>query len=231
MIRQPQQWPTTNQMGRLQIELSNYCNAKCPECERAYRPEELNNTNLTLEEIKKTFIPGQWDSCDTIHFCGNVDEPTINPEIYEITKYFHMLPKNKATVQISTNGGTRDEKFWREMGELSLSWPGDIGDRQHLEVIFAIDGLKDTNHMYRIGVHWDRLVNNYKAYIKAGGNATWQFIVFPWNKHQIQEAEKLAYNEGFTQFLVTENYRVNDRSQFNYESRYYDTMWSLPFEI
>ena len=51
-------------------------------------------------------------------------------------------------------------------------------------IIFGIDGLEDTNHIYRKNVKWKKLEENIKIYIKYGGTASWQFIVFEHNKHQ-----------------------------------------------
>ena len=219
-------WPNESEMGRIQIELSNYCNAACPACERAYVIDEkpidpefkLNNKFITLKEIKKTFIPGRWDSLDLIHFCGNVDEPVINPDILDITKYFYDLPTKGPRLFIATNGGTRDEKFWSKLGHLSYERSND-GKYSGVFAVWGIDGLEDTNDIYRINVDWNTLEKNWKAYIKAGGEAFWQFLVFPWNKHQIKEAETRALNEGFTKFLVKQSYHRDARIEFEYEPR------------
>ena len=65
-------------VGRLQLEITNYCNAFCPQCERSYLLKlqnekteerdtftldydvELNNTYLSVADIKKTFLPDRW---------------------------------------------------------------------------------------------------------------------------------------------------------------------------
>mgnify|MGYP000657292039 CR=1 FL=1 len=69
---------------------------------------------------------------------------------------------------------TINEEFWKKLASY---------DR--VRVLFGIDGLNDTNHLYRINVNWDALMRNVKSYISNGGTASWQFIVFDHNQHQI----------------------------------------------
>ena len=57
------------------------------------------------------------------------------------------------------------------------------------KVIFAIDGLEDTNHLYRVNTNFNKIMENAKAFINAGGIARWDFIAFAHNEHQIEEAK------------------------------------------
>ena len=231
-------WPSESQIGRIQIELSNYCNANCSECERDFLKSRsisdpdffLNTKFITLSEIKKTFIQGRWDNLDNIHFCGNVDEPTTNPELLDIINHFWFLPNKPPQLWISTNGGTRNEKFWTNLGKLSYKltkkhkrdglpdrFGNPCGRRNGVYVVFGIDGLKDTNHIYRKNVNWESLKRNWRAFINAGGEAHWQFIIFPWNNHQIKDAEIFALKENFKKFYVKENYHVENRVEYEYD--------------
>ena len=69
-------------------------------------------------------------------------------------------------------------------------------------VVFSIDGLEDTNHIYRKNVRWDKLIENAKSYIDSGGSAHWDMLVFDHNKHQVNECQLLANKLGFTWFRV-----------------------------
>jgi sulfatase maturation enzyme AslB (radical SAM superfamily) len=71
-------------------------------------------------------------------------------------------------------------------------------------VRFALDGLKDTHSLYRMGSDYDTVVKNMKTFIDAGGRATWKFIVFKHNEHQVDEASKLARELGCVTFTVVE---------------------------
>ena len=81
--------------------------------------------------------------------------------------------------------------------------------REHsrLRVVWGIDGLEDTNHIYRVGAKWEKIINNAKAFIDAGGIASWQFIEFEHNKHQIEEAKQLAKELGFKEFRLVSSTR------------------------
>lgn len=220
-------WAKEGNIGRLQLEITNYCNAFCSQCERNYMiilqnetSEErrkfktldydvaLNNTYLSIADIKKTFLPNKWTHLDEIVLCGNVDEPVINPDVIEIIKYFYYLDNKEKDIWVHVNGGARSESFWSELGELSK----ELNNR--LIVIFGIDGDEETNHLYRKNVDWKTLQKNWRAYISAGGKAGWQFIVFKWNQHQINDIKKLSESEGFARFGIVESFRNEDP---NYE--------------
>jgi len=76
--------------------------------------------------------------------------------------------------------------------------------------VFAIDGLKDTNHLYRRNVKFDKVIENVQAFIGAGGEADWDFLVFKHNQHQIEEAEELSNKLGFKRFNKKETTRWDD---------------------
>jgi hypothetical protein len=95
---------------------------------------------------------------------------------------------------MSTNGSLRDKNWWADLGKI-LSRPGDI-------VAFGIDGLSDTNHLYRINSSFDKIIENAKSFISSGGNARWDFLVFEHNQHQIDAARALAHDLGFRSFAV-----------------------------
>ena len=212
-------WANEGNIGRLQLEITNYCNAFCSQCERNYMIElqnetseerreftldydiELNNTYLSIADIKKTFLPNKWTHLNEIVLCGNLDEPVINPDVIEIIKYFYYLDNKEKDIWIHVNGGSRNESFWSELGKLSK----ELNNR--LVVVFGIDGDEETNHLYRKNVNWKTLQKNWRAYISSGGRAGWQFIVFKWNQHQIADIKKLSEAEKFERFVVIKSFR------------------------
>ena len=56
-------------------------------------------------------------------------------------------------------------------------------------VVFGIDGLEDTSHIYRVNTSFKKVIENAEAFIKQGGLGTWQFIVFKHNVHQLESAK------------------------------------------
>ena len=84
-----------------------------------------------------------------------------------------------------------------------------------LTVIWGIDGLEDTNHLYRVNVDWNRLQENWRAYISGGGKAKWQFIVFKWNQHQLDEVKRYSESEKFKGFNIIRSVRNSSDTNNN----------------
>ena len=76
-----------------------------------------------------------------------------------------------------------------------------------MEVIFSIDGLADTNHLYRQDVEWSKLLQRIKWFIDCGGQAVWKFVLFKHNSHQQQKARALAKKLGFIDFVIEDHNR------------------------
>ena len=204
-------WPVNiKQVKKLQLEVSNYCNARCPACarEKSITKDDkqhigINDTYVNLDTFKKWFDNGDffW-SLRLIDFCGNYDEPTTNPDLLDIIEWIYTSGKFSCQLQvnIATNGGTRNKDFWTKLGKLSAKYQYHKrrgGLIQRLNVIFGIDGLEDTNHLYRRNVDWNKLQENFRTYIAAGGRASWQFIYFKHNEHQDDLARQRSIDEGF----------------------------------
>ena len=205
-------WSTPLQkMERLQLEITSYCNAQCPQCERSkihdYKnitSRKLDDGNVTLSDIHDWFDDVEMPNLQIVHLCGNIDEPIANPEIYEICEYFLKWNTN-AIIHISTNGGIRGVDFWTRFGELSVKYDS------RLMVVFAYDGLEDTNHIYRRNVSWERLVSNTKAFIAAGGPARAQFITFEHNIHQLDDVRTFVQNLGIDMLRIVWSHRPDKR--------------------
>lgn len=181
----------------LHIELSTFCNAGCPLCLRYYnsslivRPD-LNQTSISLEQFKQYFTVDFLSNLKRIIYCGTMGDPMMAKDCYEIVEYVDSLnPSCQQTFH--TNGGARDSKFWAKMGRLF--------SKPNKKLIFSIDGLEDTNHLYRRNVDWKKLISNAKTFIDNGGNATWEYLIFDHNDHQVEEARGIANAMGFKEFI------------------------------
>ena len=124
--------------------------------------------------------------------CGNLGDPIVARDTLEIFKYFREHNKDM-WLSMNTNAGAKNEEWWRELAKVF----GRMG-----AVIFSVDGLRDTNHIYRQGVVWDNVERNMQAFIDAGGRARWDFLIFEHNQHQVKEAEALAWEWGCEKFIA-----------------------------
>lgn len=183
----------------IQVENSSICNAACPQCvrEMVFKDKsKLNETYLELDFFNR--IPDYvYKQTKIFYFCGNLGDPCAAPNFLEVCRF--VKSKNPdITIKISTNGGLRPPSFWKELAET-------LGDKS--EVVFAIDGLESTNHIYRVNVHWHKVMENAKAFIDAGGRPFWQYITFRHNQHHVEDARNLASKMGFAKFIVKPSHR------------------------
>ena len=178
------------------VELSNRCNAACPLCPRYVNHSLRVNPELDLGSVSlDSFI--KWFPLDFVQrskswiFCGTNGDPMMAKDAYEIVEY--VAKNSEAKIQINTNGSMRDVTFWKKMGTL-LAEPC-VNSRY---VVFSVDGLEDTNHIYRRNVKWENVMKNMKSYVKSGALGLWDFLIFKHNEHQLVEAEALAKTIGVT---------------------------------
>ena len=178
-----------------QLEITTYCNAACPQCPRNISGGSVNPhlplCHLSRQTIDRAFTPELCGRTRQIFFCGSYGDPIVHPDFLDILRDFRN--KNPTLwLYIHTNGGVHDTAWWTELAEI-LNGYGKID--------FGIDGLEDTNHLYRRGVKFDKAINNAQAFIQAGGKAQWNYIVFKHNEHQIETARLLSEVIGFEKIL------------------------------
>lgn len=189
-----------NDVKILHLEPSQLCNASCAICNRRHLGGEINtnfnNDVVTLSKAKKWFPPEFISNLGSLILCGNLGDPMTAPELIDILKYFKEHNPN-LFVTMHTNGGGRSEEFWEELSQ--VMWPNG-------RVVFSVDGLQDTNHIYRKDVKWDLVMRSMKAYINKGGIADWEYLVFRHNKHQVEEARAEAERMGVNKFIAKDAY-------------------------
>ena len=186
----------------VELEITSKCNAACPQCIRNFYGGPKWPT-VPLVSLKLDFLKDKLSEllADTniLHLCGTYGDPCVHNQFIEIIRWAKSF-KN-LELRINTNGGM-NKSYWAELASLLSE-----NDR----VIFGIDGLKDTNHLYRKNVDWEILMRNAKQFIDAGGKAVWQYIVFEHNQHQVEEANKIANDMGFVDFYIKKTIRFLDK--------------------
>ena len=202
---------TIDNLTNIMAEMSDYCNAACPMCNRYDWDLNLvkgvtNTHNTTLDFVKQRIGEEVISKLEGWVCQGTYGDASINPEIIDIFKYLKEINSN-INIGMITNGGARSTDFWKTLAELNVN------------VTFSIDGLEDTNHLYRRNVKWNHLMRNVNVFISNGGNANWSFLVFKHNQHQIEETKKLSKELGFIDFKSAFSERWQD---FNSEGEYRD---------
>ena len=190
-----------NDIRQIHLEVTQNCQASCPMCDRnqnggALNPH-INLDELNLKDCYKIFEPEFIQQLDTMYMCGNLGDPIIALDTIPIFDYFR--DNNESMwLSMNTNGGARDVEWWKELARVL---------RKPAAVIFSVDGLRDTNHLYRQGVVWDNVEQNMRAFIEAGGRARWDYLIFEHNQHQLEEARALAEAWGVEKFVAKKTSR------------------------
>src|SRR6056300_339453 len=177
------------------LEITQKCQAACPMCDRNMNGGDDNphitNAELSYKDCVKIFDAAFIKQLNTMYMCGNLGDPIVAKDTLEVFRYFRENNPNM-WLSMNTNAGAKDEDWWRSLARV-------IGRRG--AVIFSVDGLSDTNHLYRQNVVWENVERNMKAFISAGGRARWDFLIFQHNEHQVEEAEALANQWGVERFI------------------------------
>jgi len=202
---------TIDNLNTINAELSNYCNAACPMCNRYdwdlnLLKDKVNNSYTSLDVFKEKIGVKVIKQLRRLYSCGVYGDGATNPECLEIYEFLRRH-NPKMRLSLHSNGGTRSKEFWAELAKLGVS------------VVFAIDGLEDTNHLYRRNVKWENLMTNVNSFLDNKGEAKWQFLLFKHNQHQVEQAKKLSKQMGFSYFDL--NY-VNRWTDYDPEGNFRD---------
>ena len=198
-------------LHRIDCEITNRCNAGCPLCPRTgdYKGgvseviHRMGYRDIEIDTIQNILDSKSAQNLKHFSYCGNYGDPFMHPKILDI---LNLVSSYGITQRLDTNGGMRTPKFWSEVGKI----PG-------IKINFAIDGLEDTNHIYRVKTQWHKIMANAEAYIKSGGHADWIMIIFSHNEHQIEEANKLSKKIGFKEFqtkISTRGLNLSDQKRY-----------------
>ena len=205
---------------QVHLELTDKCNAACPQCSRndmgGLTNPLLPLTELRLRDVQAMLPPRVLRQLRRVMLCGNYGDPIMAKDCKEILNWMRR-ESPETRLSMHTNGGARAASWWRSLGSV-------MSGRNYVR--FGIDGLEDTNHLYRQHVNWRTLMRNAQAFIAGGGNAQWDYLVFAHNEHQVEAARDLAVALGFSEFspkktqrflnkatgVVRPTYGVKDRS-------------------
>jgi MoaA/NifB/PqqE/SkfB family radical SAM enzyme len=180
---------TIEQVHNLVVEATSFCNLHCPQCGRftedGFLAQGLQPSHLDFQTFSKAIKPGAFPNLRLVTFEGDYGDIMMHPDAKKFIEHCSSF----ANVHAVSNASMRVPQWWADLAKI-----------KNLTVTFSIDGLQDTNHLYRINAEWEKIINNARAFIENGGQARWKFIVFKHNQHQIQEAKKLAHKMGFVDF-------------------------------
>lgn len=196
-----------SEIKTVHLEITDNCNAACPMCSRNINGGEENpylpNKELFIDDIKKIFDIKFVKQLERLYMCGNYGDPVSARDTLEAFSYFREN-NNNLKLSMHTNGSAKKPDWWKNLAKV-------LGNKGY--VVFGIDGLEDTNHLYRQNTVWSKIMENVEAFISAGGRARWDYIVFAHNEHQVEEAENIAKKMNFEKFQYKKSARFFSLAQ------------------
>lgn len=175
------------------LEPTDACNLSCPLCAREIDQEFDKNCvhHLTVEKIQSIISDSTIKQLDKMYMCGNYGDPAAGKYTIDIFQYFRSLNPT-IVLGMNSNGALKSAAWWENLAGI-LNQPKDY-------VVFSIDGLEDTNSIYRVNSSWSTLLRNARSFINAGGSAHWDMLIYKHNEHQVEQAKNLAKDLRFKWF-------------------------------
>ena len=168
------------------MEITNRCTLGCPRCARTDNDwVKANLADISLEVLEHTFPLSRKKSFEglRVNLCGTYGDCIYHRRFHEVLAY---LKKAGIGVSLETNGSHRKMDWWRRTCEILTD--DDM-------ITFSVDGLADTNHIYRVNARW-KDIEQAMRYCAKRVAVDWKFIVFRHNEHQLDEARLLAEDIG-----------------------------------
>ena len=217
----------------IQLDITTYCNAKCPQCHRT-NPEGLKKhdwlplVHWSMDDFNTAFSDDDLTKISNINFCPTWGDAIMNPHFYDMVKRCFEVNPNMC-ISIDTNGSIQDENLWWKFGSLAPSKRNTNGT---LRVTFDVDGINQKMHSkYRIGTNLQKTLNNMRAYSEAYYSKTCsQTIVFKHNQEYLKQIEKLCAEYGSTYHINTKstnrfgNHGNDNTFEFTFANGKFDTL-------
>ena len=165
------------------IDLTHRCAIECPNCPRqfAFRDKGLKVPGQDLSDSNFEKI---LDHMTTIDFEGQYSDPVHHPKFIEFLEKSYV---KKIDVEVHNASSVKSLKWYIKAFKAHpfARWK------------FAIDGLPKDSHKYRINQDGEKLFD-IMLESKKHLNTTpcWQYIIFSYNENDIDEARKMAQDNG-----------------------------------
>lgn len=173
----------------LHIETTTRCILACPACARTawhnFTKQPVVKEDLDIDVLEKFLDCDGGRQINSFTLCGDYGDPIYYPGLFDLIQRF----RDRVSFNIVTNGSRQTENFWHELAGLMTSQ-----DR----VIFSIDGLEDTNHLYRINSDWNSIMQGLDIMTKSPAQIHWKTIIFKFNYERLDEMKKFANDKGAT---------------------------------
>ena len=204
-------------MVSFHIEPTSKCTLECPLCDRTWFYETFKKRNL--HEINVDNIIKFVGVNANVALCGNNGDPIYHSRFLELCEKFK---NNNCSLHIHTNGSANTKVWWKKLNNVLTN--DDC-------ITFAIDGLEDTNHLYRKNAKWKSIMNAVETLKERQFKMIWQFIPFKHNQHQILDAGNLSKKLGFDEFKLLESDRWLGKKDLMPDREYVDNYYESQQQV
>lgn len=183
---------STNEITRLELELTSTCNLKCPLCIREVVGGWDKNQYRTLGEIIDQLE--QYTNLQYITIAGAISEPTTYPELFDLLSY---LRKRDIEISLYINGDTRTDVYYIKLGMIFRECKGNI--------YFTMCGsTQELHEQYRVNSNLNRVLSRLdivNRYSNNKGILTW--IVFNYNEDDFLKNYQTFKDKYRTEYFYT----------------------------
>lgn len=180
---------------KLIVDTTNICNLKCLYCPTGKGEIGRQKGFMTFDHFKS--IVDELGRYTYIVDLFNWGEPLLNKDICKMVAY---AESNNICTNIHTNlncevtGGDAENIIQSGLSFLSVSLDG--ANQQVYSTYRRKGDLEKALHNARILIELREKSKKKKPFI------TWQFLVFPHNRHHVERAHRLSREMGFDSFKV-----------------------------
>lgn len=137
---------------------------------------------------------------EIFELCGDYGDAIYYPKLFDFIRHF----RDTKTFRIHTNGSYQTKNFWTTLSQ--LLGPDDT-------IIFGIDGLEDTHHLYRKNADWQSIMLGIDIMGKSCVKIIWKTIIFKFNYESLDKIQTFAESKG-AHFIttMTMTHRFGDNS-------------------
>jgi len=195
-------------MVNFHIEPTSKCTLECPLCDRTWFYETFKKRSL--HEINVQHLVDFVGVDGDVDMCGNNGDPIYHSDFHTLCK---KLKDNNCKISITTNGSAKTKLWWQKLNNIL-----DENDT----LTFSIDGLEDTNHIYRKNAKWHTIMTAIKIFAKRRCKLIWKYIVFKHNQHQINDAKILSTKLLFDHFRLEHSNRWLSKKELMPDRQFVD---------
>jgi len=195
-------------MVSFHVEPTSKCTLACSLCDRTWFYEKFKTRSI--HEIDVDNLVSFVGANANIELCGNNGDPIYHSKFLELIR---KLKDNNCRISIITNGSSRSKTWWTSLSVLLT---------EKDSITFSIDGLEDTNHIYRKNSKWHTIIEAVNVMSSSKCKLIWKFIVFKHNQHQIEQAQGFSKTLGFDHFRLEQSDRWLGQKDLMPDEEYVD---------